>query len=912
MSTFVLYMFLGLGAGAAYALIAQGLILVHRGTGVVNFAQGALAMIAAYAYAWLTSKGLSPVLSAVVAVVFTGVIGAILYLCVMRPLRRAPLLAKIVATLGVVLILQGAVGLIFSVAPQVQSLLPDDRVTLFGATFGRDRLYLVAIAIVLGAGLWAFTRFTRYGALLRAASDSERGVVLVGYSLQWIGMMTWAGGAVLAGLAGVLLAPITSVDSASLVLVVIPALAVTLLARFRSYGVATAAGLGMGILQAELLNWWHFDHPTVEGMQSALPFLLIIIAMVLRGRPIPDRNTVQVGRPPLAPSFRPTAAKLSVAAIVGIAALALVSPTYQTALSISFISAIVALSLVVLTGYVGQISLVQMGFAGLGAFASAKLATDLHIGFPLTVLISAAVVVPVGVLIGLPALRVRGVNLAVVTLGAGVALSDGIFRDSGLSGGFSGSHVPSPRLFGISVDGITAPFRYGVITLLVLLLCSAGVGWLRSSQLGLRMLAVRDNERAAAAEGLSLARTKLLAFAISSFLAGLAGSLFAYLYGTISFDRFTPTASMLFVAIAYVGGIASVGGAVLAGLLASGGLVFAFFSGFSAVDKYLLILSGLAVVQTAALNPDGLAVALRQHGVALLNRIRRSVPLPSLRRWTVAAASEPPRSTLPVLRPHRESPSGDQPLLSVSRLTVRFAGVTAVDDVSIDIAAGTLVGLIGPNGAGKTTFVDAVGGFVGSTGTVRFCGDIVSSSPVHVRARHGLRRTFQTVELFNDLTVAENLQVPVSPRDQRGRRASALEVQAVLAAVGLEGAASARPSELSTGEQKLVGIARALMGRPTLLLLDEPAAGLDSQESQRLGERLRGLLNVSVTILLIDHDLDLVMGICDRVVVLDRGGLIADGPPAAVRADERVRAAYIGDLDTDAVLDRLETVVGGA
>src|SRR5258708_3961563 len=300
MTNTVLYAFLGLGAGAAYALIAQGLILVHRGTGVVNFAQGAIAMAAAYAYVWLTGKNVPVVLAAVLAIVFGGVVGALLQILVIRPLRRAPLLAKLVATLGVILVLQGLVNLAFSSTPLVKPLLPSARVTVFGATFGEDRLYLLGIAIVLGVVLWAFTRFTHPGALLRAAADSGRGVVICGYSLQVVGTATWAAGGVLAGMAGGFLSPIASVDSTSLVLVVIPALAVALLARFRSYGVATAAGLLVGIVQSELLNWWHFEHPTVEGLRSALPFIVIILAMVVRGQPLPERNAIPVGRPPLA------------------------------------------------------------------------------------------------------------------------------------------------------------------------------------------------------------------------------------------------------------------------------------------------------------------------------------------------------------------------------------------------------------------------------------------------------------------------------------------------------------------------------------------------------------------------------------------------------------------------------------
>src|SRR5260370_5588042 len=254
MTNTVLYAFLGLGAGTAYALTGQGLILIHRGTGVANFAQGAIAMVAAYAGVWLTRRRIPVVPAAILAIIFGGVVGALLQVLVMRPLRRAPLLAKLVATLGVILVLQGLVNLAFSSTPLVRPLLPSARVTVLGATFGEDRLYLLGIAIVVGVAVWACTRFTHPGALLRAAADSERGVVIIGYSLQVVGTATWAAGGVLAGMAGVFLAPITSVDSTSLVLVVIPALAVALLARFPAYGVASAAGRLCGVGPSHGLN----------------------------------------------------------------------------------------------------------------------------------------------------------------------------------------------------------------------------------------------------------------------------------------------------------------------------------------------------------------------------------------------------------------------------------------------------------------------------------------------------------------------------------------------------------------------------------------------------------------------------------------------------------------------------------
>jgi ABC-type branched-subunit amino acid transport system ATPase component len=213
--------------------------------------------------------------------------------------------------------------------------------------------------------------------------------------------------------------------------------------------------------------------------------------------------------------------------------------------------------------------------------------------------------------------------------------------------------------------------------------------------------------------------------------------------------------------------------------------------------------------------------------------------------------------------------------------------------VDLIIPPGTLTGLIGPNGAGKTTLIDALCGFVRSSGQASFAGTPIDGMAIHQRARLGLRRTFQNTELFADLTIAENLLVPVGAR-QESPASGQLSVRQVLELVGLDGKADRYPRELSTGETKLAGVARALCGEPRLILLDEPAAGLDSEESRLFGDRLLALLDQGITMVLVEHDLDLVMRVCGHVVVLDGGRVLASGTPQEVRADPAVRAAYLG------------------
>ena len=915
MTTVFLFAVLGLGAGAAYALIAQGLILVHRASGVVNFAQGAMAMFAAYFYTWLANEGFSDVSAALVAIAGAGVLGAVVQRFVMKPLGRAPLLAKLVAALGVVLILEALAGIVFGYDLQTApALLPTSTVHIFGTDVGLDRIILFVLAIALAAALSVFSRRTTMGSLFRAASDSEQGLAILGYSQNAVSTSAWVAGSMLAGFAGIVIAPVTSLSVTTIILLIIPALSVTLLAGFTSFWVATIAGLLLGILQSEIAGYWNIATPTIEGMQDAVPFLLIIIVMVVRGRAIPGRATIALGRPPLAPPARAKPAVLVGVVVLAVVLTYVASNSYQTAISIGLISAIVALSLVVLTGYVGQISLAQMTFAGLGAFFCSRFADDLGIPFPFSIIVAGLATGIGGLILGLPALRVRGVNLAVITLGAAVAVDSLVFNDANLTGGFSGISIASPSIFGYSLDGIIHPFRYAMVCLVVLIGCVAGVAWLRRSRLGLRMLAVRDNERAAAAEAVNTVRTKLIAFGLSAFMAGIAGGLFAYLYGHLSFDSFAPLASVTFVTTAYIGGIGSIAGAVIAGLISSGGPVFELFSSSASVDRYQALIAGVGVVLTAVLNPDGVAPEFNKNYKALMGRLRRGKSTPA-EAVPAAAAGGPERAPISIaaLAAERRGHNGTvpdhtvpdhsvpdaTPLLEARGIRVVFGNVVAVDSVDFTVRPGSLVGLIGPNGAGKTTFIDAVCGFVPAGGSVRFAGQPMEHRAAYERARLGLRRTFQTTELFEDLTIRENLIVPTRAHavGGDGPTSGSFSVEEILRLLGLADKAECLPRQLSTGEAKLAGLARALRGEPKLLLLDEPAAGLDSQESRELGRRLLSLLDLGISMVLVDHDLELVMGVCDQVVVLDRGQLLASGPPETVRRNPAVRTAYIGGAD---------------
>ncbi len=631
MDVYLQFLLLGVGAGAVYAGTGLGLVLAYQGSGVINFAHGGMMMYSTYVYDELrdtgdyvfpviglparvnvASDGTSLPVALTLALLTAAALGLVVHVLVFRPLRTAPLLAKVVASVGIMITIQAVVVLRFgSQNESVQAILPNESVDVLGTSIPQDRLWLVLIVAVVALALAGLYRLTRFGLATRAAASHEKGAILLGYSPSLLAAGNWVLASLVAAVFGILTAPISGLTPITYTLLVVPALAVALVGRLQSFLITAAAGLALGMFQSELLKiqrWSWFPDWGQTGVREGLPFLVIIAVLFIGGRALPSRGAIVVERQPFAVMPRHVTPTVVALSSVGLVFLATFESSLRLNLYYTMAAAIIALSIVVLTGYVGQVSLAQAVFAGMSGFVLAKLAAN-AVPFPIAPLLGAAAATVLGVAVGVPALRIRGAQLAVVTLAAGVAIEAFVFKNPSFVGGTGALRVDEPSLFGLDLAASRGTdfnrWEFGLLLMAMTIVSCLMVVNLRRSSTGRRFLAVRANERAAAAAGVDVARTKLLAFGLSSFLAGLGGAMLAYLRGVVSSDSFGIFVSLTLVAFAYLGGIASVAGAVVAGLIAPGGLVVGLIDKVVEGGKYSTLVGGLTLILTAVLNPDG-------------------------------------------------------------------------------------------------------------------------------------------------------------------------------------------------------------------------------------------------------------------------------------------------------------------
>ena len=891
------FLVLGLATGALYALTALGIVLVSRASGVLNFASGAMGAAGAYlTYELRDRHGTPMALAVLLGVALGAVLGMVTQFIVMTMLRKSAPLSKLIATLGVLTIIQGAVNLIWGEANrgQPESMLPTKIHELVkGVIVTEDRLWLIAIALAGALLLKLIYTMTPFGLATAAVAEDRQVAAISGLSATRIELANFAIAGAISAAAAILLAPILSLNIGALVIIVIPALAAALIGRFSSFGVTVFAALLIGVIQAEIPQLGFVKHRidgAFAGLPDAVPVLLIVLVTAIRGRGRLQRGEI-TNRLPLPGSGRVHYRLLAVATALGLLITATVSASWASAVIVTLAIAILVLSVVVVTGYAGQLSLAQFAIAGFGLWVTARLYDTRGWPFPLALLAGIALAIPAGLVVALPALRARGVDLAVATLGLALTIQNLVLGNVAITGGFGGTNVAGATLFGWNIDGIDHPNRYASLSLIGLVIATLFVTNLRRGRSGRRLLAVRGNERAAASLGVGVYGAKLYAFGVSAAIAGFAGIVLGFKDHNVQFNHFDIFGSITAVQYGVIGGLGWAGGAGIGAALAVGAVVAKLVSNLITnpdITQWVIVGAGLTVISIIRLAPDGLA---------------SKVVLPGrLRDWFSQSWGRH-RNTEQVAEPRRERTHAP---LEVRGITVRFGGVVALDDVSFTVNPGEVLGLIGPNGAGKTTLLDVATGFTRQTaGTLLLGGTSIDRWSPERRAHEGLGRSFQAVELFEELTVADNLLVAADRKSRLrylidllrpGQQPHSEAMKAVVQNFELTDILDKRPSQLSQGQARLVGIARAMCSEPTLLFLDEPAAGLDGHERTELGQQIRSLATeLGIGVVLVEHDVPLVMATCDRVVALDFGRLIAQGTPDEIRRDAAVIASYLGD-----------------
>ncbi|WP_433383440.1 ABC transporter permease subunit [Actinoplanes sp. CA-142083] len=569
--------------------------------------------------------------------------------------------------------------------------------------------------------------------------------------------------------------------------------------------------------------------------------------------------------------------------------------------NVMLVFALLAVGLGLCMGVGGQVNLAQIAFFGVGAYATAILTTHAGLGFWVSGVIAVLATAATGLLVGTPALRVQSHYLGIVTLGLALAFTNWV-TNAQIAGGAEGiSNIPVPTLPGVD---LSSEYLYYYLILIVFAFMLVFGLFVVRTALGRRMRAMRDDALAAGALGADVPVLRMTAFLLASVYGGVGGVLYAGLIRYVAPESFSIANMFLLLGMVIIGGRQSLIGCVA-------GAIGLYLVRELLVDHptFAQIGYGSVVVLVVVFAPTGLAgLPPRLRHWISHRRGRAGLEAARLGEFRPYDAVAPASSTgSPDIS---EISGGAAPVLIVDSVSKQFRGLKALDDVSLTVPAGQIRGIVGPNGSGKTTLFNVISGlYRPDAGRVRFAGGDVTNQPPYRLSRAGMSRTFQNLRLFGDLTVRENVLVALDRtrtmsswrylaapfsivrRDRDLRR----RADEVLDRYGLTAFAALPPKSLPYGTQRRVEIARAVACRPKLLLLDEPAAGLNGDEVRKLGEMVRSIRDTGITVVIIEHNMGLVMNLCERITVLASGRVIAEGTPAAVAATPAVIEAYLGD-----------------
>ena len=987
---------LGLLNGLTVGLLAVGLVLVYKSNRFLNLAQAQLGTLSALLLAkWVLDSGWDWWAAFGVAVVVGVVTGLLVERLLVAPLRRrsgSPVRLLLLSLAIAQLLL--ALTFIPALNPSASNLQQypqpfTSHVQIGGVALSGMWVLTAVLVPILVGGLAVFMRYSVLGQQIRAAANNPEAARLCGISVARVSAVTWGLAGGLSAVAAILQAPTQpSFNVASLgPYLLMLTLGAAAFGAFVSLPATLAGGVILGLVSQVV------SAETSNGSDAELAvFVAILLVVLVRGKAISRVFAVAGGVTEALPVTRVPKVLASSALVrhhrmwlaAAVLLLAVVFPNlpwfnsagHQFLLVLVLIYALVGVGLTMLVGWSGQVSLGQFAVVGLGAYAAARFSAH---GWSLLPIMAVAAVIGAGVmvLVGLPALRVGGLTLAVTTLGFAVVAADWLYLQ-----GWAGSSQPfafiSPiRLFpGLGTPSSQLSIYYVALAVLTLGVFAAGM--LRRLGPGRLVVAVRDNERAAQAFGISPASVKLAILGVSGLFAGVAGVLWGDAWRVASPDQFTADLSVAVVAIPVIGGLGSIGGAVLAAVLLYAGTFFIgpavspLFGSFGHNLGFQLFLAGAGQVAVLLAYPSGVAGVAQARWQAFLDRrawrmaergqarssqadtgpVKSSEgagPVPEIAIAPAAAkeltapewqhsvevgerdlggadglivpggtnagavVARDGWSTLYRRLSGRRAgwePNTDGPPLVTTGLRLAFGGVVALDGANVQVNRGEIVGLIGPNGAGKTTLMNVISGAQRPDGgSVRLFGREVAKLPAHFRAALEVSRSFQDATLFAGLSVTETLQVALAYRHRVGmlgslvgapwvratERRTRAEAGQVARRFGLEPWAEALTQELSTGTRRVCDLAAQVASRPKLMLLDEPTAGVAQRDAEVFGPLLRRVREeLDCAVLIVEHDMPLLMGLCDRVYAMQAGQVIAEGTPEEIRSNPAVIASYLG------------------
>ncbi len=879
----------GLVIGGLTSLIAFGLALTYRSNRIINFAQGDLGGVpASLAVLLILDTGVSYFVAFPIAIVTGLALGALVEFLFIRRFRRAPRLILTVVTIGVSQILAGVAFAL----PRAFGLTtpPQDFPSPFTFEFSIGQtvfhanevvaMLVVPVVIVL---LGAFFRYTRIGIAVRASAENADRAALLGVPVKRIQTVVWMIATVLATIAIFLRAGIVGLPLGSVLgpTILIRALAAAVIGRMEKLPTIFVASLALGVVEACIV------FSTKSVLVDPVLFVVVLVALLLQRRGATGRvsedeqSTWQASR-----QVRPIPKELAslpeiiwgrrVAKAIGVAAmfaLPLILNEGQINLAaVVLIFAMVGISLVVLTGWAGQVSLGQVAFVGVGAavggYLTATRGWDIAWALPAAGLAGAAA----AMVIGLPALRVRGLYLAVVTLAFALATSS-YFLDPDFIHWIptTSDRIDRADLFGdISLASETRMYVFVVVTFLLTIWLTNG---LRNSRAGRVLIGVRENPRAAQSYGVNATGAKLMAFAYAGFIAAVAGAVFVHHQTSLGNSAYTVDQSRRVFIMVVIGGLGSIPGAILGAVFIQG--VDYFRSSFPmAIQPYLSFLtSGIGLIFVLLALPGGFSQLFYSVRDAFLRRVaaRRDITVPSLIADVREADADSESRPAPVLDLREATPIENQ-LLSVRGLDAGYDGVQVLFDVDLTIGQGEIVALLGTNGAGKSTLLKAISGLLSpSAGVVLFDGEDIAGAAPHVIARHGIVQVPGGKGVFTALSVEENLTIAgwLYAKDQAYIREATEQVLSFFPVLRERWDQPA--GDLSGGEQQMLTLSQAFIAKPRLLMIDELSLGLAPVVVEQLLDIVRAIRDRGTTIVLVEQSVNVALTVAETAYFMEKG-----------------------------------------